>query len=92
MQAAIEEVSNECRNASNITAGTLAVARGGTNLSSYTKGDLIVASGATVLANLRVGTNGQRLEADSTEPLGLKWAAPTSGTVTSVSKHNSLLW
>jgi hypothetical protein len=84
VQAAIEEVSNECRNASNITAGTLAVARGGTNLSSYTKGDLIVASGTTVLANLGVGTNGQRLEADSTQPFGLKWTTPSSGTVTSV--------
>jgi hypothetical protein len=84
VQAAIEEVSSECRNASNITAGTLAVARGGTNLSSYTKGDLIVASGTTVLANLGVGTNGQRLEADSAQPFGLKWTTPSSGTVTSV--------
>jgi hypothetical protein len=91
VQAAIEEVSNECRNASNITAGTLAVARGGTNLSSYAKGDLIVASGTTVLANLGVGTNGQRLEADSAQPLGLKWATPTSGTVTSVASTTAAL-
>jgi hypothetical protein len=32
VQTAIEEVSTECRNATNITSGTLAVARGGTNL------------------------------------------------------------
>jgi hypothetical protein len=43
---AIEEVSTECRNADNITSGTLAVARGGTGLASYTKGDLIAASGS----------------------------------------------
>jgi hypothetical protein len=91
VQAAIEEVSDECRNASNITAGTLAVARGGTNLSSYAKGDLIVASGATVLAKLGIGTDGQRLEADSTQPLGLKWATPASGTVTSVASTTAAL-
>jgi hypothetical protein len=91
VQAAIEEVSDECRNASNITAGTLAVARGGTNLSSYAKGDLIVASGATVLGRLGAGTNGQRLEADSAQPLGLKWSAATSGTVTSVESTTAAL-
>jgi trimeric autotransporter adhesin len=84
VQAAIEEVSDECRNASNITAGTLAVARGGTNLSSYTKGDLIVASGSTTLARLPVGSNGQILEADSAAEFGVKWIANTLGTVTSV--------
>ena len=46
VQSAIEEVSTECRNADNITSGTLAVARGGTGLASYTKGDLIAASGS----------------------------------------------
>ena len=91
VQAAIEEVSTECRNASNISAGTLAVARGGTNLSSYTKGDLIVASGSTVLGKLGVGTNGQRLEADSTQPLGLKWATPGAGSVTSVTSTTAAL-
>ena len=50
-------------------------------LSSYTKGDLIVASGATVLGKLGVGTNGQRLEADSTQPLGLN-GQRLAGTVT----------
>ena len=39
-------------NASQVTAGTLAVARGGTNLGSYTTGDLIYASGTTTLAAL----------------------------------------
>jgi len=34
------------------TTGTLAVARGGTNITSYTVGDLVYASGATTLASL----------------------------------------
>jgi hypothetical protein len=85
VQTAIEEVSTECRNATNITSGTLAVARGGTNLASYTKGDLIAASASTTLAKRTVGTNGQVLTADSAEATGLKWATPTTGTVTTVS-------
>ena len=39
-------------NANNIGSGTLAVARGGTNIASYTTGDLIYASNATTLAKL----------------------------------------
>ena len=35
-----------------VTTGTLAVARGGTNIASYTIGDLIYASGTTTLAKL----------------------------------------
>lgn len=38
--------------ASKITTGTLAVARGGTGIASYTVGDLLYASGATTLAVL----------------------------------------
>lgn len=71
--------------ASKITSGTLAVARGGTNIGSYTKGDLLAASGAATLVNLGVGTNGQVLSADSGETSGLKWISVTgTGTVTSV--------
>lgn len=91
VQSAIEEVSSECRNATNITSGTLAVARGGTNLSSYTKGDIIAASGTTVLARRSVGTNGQVLTADSAEITGLKWATPTVGTVTQVTSSTAAL-
>jgi hypothetical protein len=47
-----------------------------------TKGDLYGFS--TVDARVPVGTNGQVLTADSTQALGLKWATPTTGTVTSV--------
>jgi hypothetical protein len=91
VQTAIEEVSTECRNATNITSGTLAVARGGTNLASYTKGDIIAASAATTLAKRTVGTNGQVLTADSAQTTGLTWTTPTTGTVTTVSSSTAAL-
>lgn len=85
VQAAIEEVSTECRNANNITSGILDEAYGGTGFSSYTKGDLLAASGTTGFSKLGVGTNGQVLTVDSAQATGIKWATPASGTVTSVS-------
>jgi hypothetical protein len=91
VQTAIEEVSTECRNATNITSGTLAVARGGTNLASYTKGDIIAASAATTLAKRTVGTNGQVLTANSADATGLEWTTPTTGTVTTVSSSTAAL-
>ena len=91
VQTAIVEVSSECRNAANITSGTLAVARGGTGLASYTKGDLIVASGATTLVKLPVGTNGFVLKANSATVTGLEWGADTAGTVTTVSSSTAAL-
>ena len=91
VQTALEEVSNECRNATNITSGTLAVARGGTNIASYTKGNILAASAATPLNALAVGTNGQVLTADGAETTGLKWATPTVGTVTTVTSSTTAL-
>ena len=91
VQGAIEEVSSECRNADNITSGTLAVARGGTGLASYAKGDLIAASGTTTLAKLTVGTNGQVLKANSSTVTGLEWGEVGGGTVTSVSSSTAAL-
>jgi hypothetical protein len=91
VQAAIEEVSTECRNATNLTSGTLAVARGGTDIASYTKGDIIAASAATTLAKRTVGTNGQVLTADSAQSTGLNWTTPTVGTVTTVSSSTAAL-
>jgi hypothetical protein len=47
--------------ASQITAGTLAVAQGGTNLASYAVGDLLYASGITTIAKLAAVASGQFL-------------------------------
>ncbi len=91
VQGAIEEVSTECRNADNITSGTLAVARGGTSFASYVKGDIIAASGTTALAKLPVGSNGQTLRANSATATGLEWSTVGGGTVTSVSSSTAAL-
>jgi len=84
VQNAIEEVSNECRVATNLTSGMLAVPRGGTGIASYTKGDLIVPTAATTLAKLGVGTNGYILNANSSTATGLEWIENKVGSVTSV--------
>lgn len=83
VQAAIEEVSSECRVATNITSGTLAPTVGGTGLTSYVKGDLIAGSGTNTLSKLPIGTNGYFLKANSSTATGLEWVAvdalPTAG-------------
>jgi hypothetical protein len=47
-------------------------------------GDLLAASGDNTIVRLGVGTDTHVLTADSSEATGLKWAAPTAGTVTAV--------
>ena len=91
VQTAIQEVSTECRNADNITSGTLVVARGGTNVASYTKGDLLAASASTTLTKLPVGTNGQVLRANSATATGLEYGADFVGTVTTVTSSTAAL-
>ena len=84
VQSALEEVSNECRDADNITSGALDVDHGGTNITSYAKGDLLAASATTTLDKLAVGTNGYILSANSSETTGLEWIENKVGTVTEV--------
>ena len=47
-----------------------------------TKGDLYGFS--TLVARVPIGTNNQVLTADSAQALGLKWATPSSGSMTSI--------
>lgn len=54
------------------------------------KADLLVGASSGVVDNLPVGTNNQVLTADSTQTLGVKWATPASGTVTSVTAGTGL--
>lgn len=54
-----------------------AVNKGGTGLTSYSKGNLLVATSQSVLAKLAVGTDGQVLQADSTQQSGVGWATAT---------------
>ena len=49
------------------------------------KGDLIAGTAADTFDRLAVGTNGQTLVADSTASTGLKWATPSSGSLTLIS-------
>jgi len=67
---------------SKANAGTLAIARGGTNLTSYTKGDLIYASAANTLAKLAIGTSDYLLAVTSGLPAWKKPADITVGIAT----------
>ena len=55
-----------------------------------TKGDTFVATAASTVTRLAAGTDGQVLTADSAQTKGLKWATPTTGTVTSVTAGTGL--
>ncbi len=55
-----------------------------------TKGDTFVATASATVTRLAAGTDGQVLTADSTQAKGLKWATPTTGSVTSVTAGTGL--
>lgn len=69
--------------AGDISAGTLAVARGGTGLASYAIGDLIYASGATTLAKLADVAAGAYLRSGgvTTAPVWSTLILPNAATV-----------
>jgi hypothetical protein len=48
------------------------------------KGDIVAATAADTVDRLAVGANDTVLTADSTAATGLKWAAPVSGSMTSI--------
>ena len=73
--------------ASAVTTGTLAVARGGTNIASYTIGDLIYASGTTTLAKLADVATGSVLVSGG---VGASPAYSATPTVTSLTATTSL--
>jgi hypothetical protein len=68
-------------NATVNAAGIITAAANGSSSGSplTTKGDLFGYS--TTVARVPIGSNGQVLTADSTQALGLKWAIPSSGSL-----------
>ena len=54
------------------------------------KGDTYVATASATVTRLAAGTDGQVLTADSTQTKGLKWATPTTGSVTSITAGTGL--
>jgi hypothetical protein len=53
---------------------TIGPASGATGITSYNKGDILVATDPTTFSTLPVAGTGKYLTADSTNPLGIKWA------------------
>jgi hypothetical protein len=68
------------RDVGNMNAGTLAVARGGTNLTGFTTGDILYASATDVLSKRAAGTNGHFLKMVAGVP---DWAAITVSDIAS---------
>lgn len=52
------------------------------------KGDLVAGTGADTFSRLAVGANNTVLTADSAEATGLKWATPSSGSMTVLASGN----
>lgn len=76
-------------NTSKITSGTLAVARGGTNIGSYTNGDILYASSASVLTKLAMGASNQVLLSGTNPSWGQVSDAHISGVKSNKITYNS---
>jgi len=68
--------------ASQVTSGTLAVTRGGTNIGSYAVGDLLFANTTTSLDKLTVGANGYVLTSNGTAPQYVAQSTLSVGSAT----------
>jgi hypothetical protein len=75
--------------ASAVTSGTLAVARGGTGLSSYAVGDLLYASGATTLASLADVATGSVLVSGGVGVAPAYSSTPSVSTVTATASKTA---
>lgn len=70
--------------------GTLALVEGNVASTLATaQGDMLAASGIGAFGTLDVGTDGQVLTADSSQPLGVDWADPAPGGVSTVDAGDS---
>lgn len=70
-------LQNVTANASIITAGTIAVANGGTGLASYTAGDLPYATASTTISKLAIGAANRVLTSSGSAP---QWSANIAHT------------
>jgi hypothetical protein len=70
-----------------LTAGTLPVAAGGTNLTSYTTGDILYASGSTTIAKLAAVATGQVLASAGIGTAPAYTSTPSVTSVTSASLY-----
>lgn len=94
VQSAIEEVSTECRNANNITSGTLPVARGGTGASSIAKGQVLFGKDDGTFATISYpATNGRALISRTSASAGVEWRevlTRTGGILGSIGEDNRI--
>jgi hypothetical protein len=72
-----------------MTVGRIPVIEGGIQPTIFdAKADLLTATANDTPARLAVGANDTVLTADSSTATGLKWATPTSGSMTSIASGN----